>query len=78
MPAGGIRVFVIERIAAFYRELTAQLKVFPRVINASAVFQLPLAGSGATTSVANDYATMTTISLDGALLPLTFAARTRT
>ena len=40
-----------QQIADFYRELTAQLKGLPRVVNASAVFQLPLSGSGATTSV---------------------------
>jgi len=43
-----------QQIADFYRELTAQLKALPRVVNASAVFQLPLAGSSATTSVAID------------------------
>lgn len=41
-----------QQLADFYRELTAQLKVLPGVLNASVVFQLPLAGSGATTSVA--------------------------
>lgn len=41
-----------QLIADFYRELTTQLKALPGVVNASAVFQLPLAGSGATTSVA--------------------------
>jgi putative ABC transport system permease protein len=41
-----------QQIADFYRELTAQLKVLPSVLNASVVFQLPLAGSGATTGVA--------------------------
>jgi len=41
-----------QQIADFYQELTARLKALPRVINASVVFQLPLSGSGATTSVA--------------------------
>ena len=40
-----------QQIADFYRQLTAQLKVLPGVVNASVVFQLPLAGSGATTSI---------------------------
>ena len=40
-----------QRIADFYRELTAQLKGLPEVVNASVIFQLPLSGSGATTSV---------------------------
>jgi putative ABC transport system permease protein len=40
-----------QRIVGFYRELTTQLKALPGVINASVVFQLPLAGSGATTSL---------------------------
>ena len=40
-----------QQIAEFYRELTAKLKALPRVVNASVVFQLPLSGSGATTSV---------------------------
>jgi putative ABC transport system permease protein len=41
-----------QQIAGFYEELTAQLKALPGVVNASVVFQLPLAGSGASTSVA--------------------------
>jgi putative ABC transport system permease protein len=41
-----------QRIAEFYRELTERLKVLPGVIDASVIFQLPLGGSGATTSVA--------------------------
>jgi putative ABC transport system permease protein len=41
-----------QQIGAFYRDLTAQLKALPGVVDASAVFQLPLSGSGATTSVA--------------------------
>ena len=41
-----------QQIAGFYEELTAQLKTLPGVVNASVVFQLPLAGSGASTSVA--------------------------
>jgi putative ABC transport system permease protein len=41
-----------QQIGEFYRELVAQLKVLPSVVNASMVFQLPLAGSGATTSIA--------------------------
>ena len=40
-----------QQIGEFYRELVAQLKVLPGVVNASMVFQLPLAGSGATTSI---------------------------
>jgi putative ABC transport system permease protein len=40
-----------QRIVGFYRELTEQLKALPGVVDASVVFQLPLAGSGATTSV---------------------------
>jgi putative ABC transport system permease protein len=40
-----------QRIVGFYRELTEQLKALPGVVNASVVFQLPLAGSAATTSV---------------------------
>ena len=39
-----------QHIADFYQELTARLKALPRVVDAS-VFQLPLSGSGATTSV---------------------------
>jgi putative ABC transport system permease protein len=41
-----------QQIGEFYRELVAQLKALPGVVNASMVFQLPLAGSGATTSIA--------------------------
>ena len=41
-----------QHIADFYQELTARLKALPRVVDASVVFQLPLSGSGATTSVA--------------------------
>ena len=40
-----------QHIADFYRELTARLKALPRVVDASVVFQLPLSGSGATTSI---------------------------
>ena len=40
-----------QRIGEFYRELIAQLKALPGVVNASMVFQLPLSGSGATTSI---------------------------
>jgi putative ABC transport system permease protein len=41
-----------QQIGEFYRELIAQLKALPGVVNASMVFQLPLAaGSGATTSI---------------------------
>jgi putative ABC transport system permease protein len=40
-----------QQIADFYHELTARLKALPRVVDASVVFQLPLSGSGATTSV---------------------------
>ena len=40
-----------QHIADFYQELTARLKALPRVVDASVVFQLPLSGSGATTSV---------------------------
>ena len=41
-----------SRSRDFYQELTARLKALPGVVNASVVFQLPLSGSGATTSVA--------------------------
>src|SRR5688572_15399812 len=41
-----------QQLAEFYRELIAQLKALPGVVNASMVFQLPLAGSAATTSIA--------------------------
>ena len=41
-----------QQIAEFYRELTEKVRVLPQVVNASVVFQLPLSGSGATTSVA--------------------------
>ena len=40
-----------QQIVDFYRELTTRLKVLPGVADASVVFQLPLAGSAATTSV---------------------------
>jgi putative ABC transport system permease protein len=50
-PSAG-RTSSPQQIADFYRELVAQLKVLPSVVNASVVFQLPLAGSAATTSVA--------------------------
>jgi putative ABC transport system permease protein len=40
-----------QQIGEFYRELIGQLKALPGVVNASMVFQLPLAGSGATTSI---------------------------
>ena len=36
--------------AEFYRQLTERMKALPGVINASVVFQLPLGGSGGTTS----------------------------
>lgn len=35
----------------FYRQLTERMKALPGVINASVVFQLPLGGSGGTTSL---------------------------
>ena len=41
-----------RQIADFYRELTERLKALPRVVNASVVFQLPLGGTAANTSVA--------------------------
>jgi putative ABC transport system permease protein len=41
-----------QHIADFYQELTARLKALPGVLDASVVFQLPLSGSGASTSVA--------------------------
>lgn len=41
-----------QHIADFYQELTARLKALPGVVDAGVVFQLPLGGSGATTSVA--------------------------
>jgi putative ABC transport system permease protein len=41
-----------QQTADFYEELIARLKVLPRVVNASVVFQLPLGGSAAATSVA--------------------------
>jgi putative ABC transport system permease protein len=37
--------------AEFYRQLTERMKALPGVINASVVFQLPLGGSGGTTSL---------------------------
>jgi putative ABC transport system permease protein len=40
-----------QQIADFYQELTARLKALPGVVNASVVFQLPLSGTGASTSV---------------------------
>jgi len=40
-----------QHIADFYQALTERLKALPRVVDASVVFQLPLSGSGATTSV---------------------------
>ena len=40
-----------QQIGEFYRELTAQIKGLPGVVNASTVFQLPLAGGSATTSI---------------------------
>ena len=40
-----------QRIADFYQELTSRLKELPGVVNAGVVFQLPLSGSGAATSV---------------------------
>jgi len=45
------RISTPQQIADFYRELTAQLKALPEVVTASVIFQLPLSGSGATTSV---------------------------
>jgi putative ABC transport system permease protein len=50
-PSAG-RTSSPQQIADFYRELVAQLKALPSVVNASVVFQLPLAGNAATTSVA--------------------------
>ena len=41
-----------SQIAGFYRELTERLQVLPRVVNASVIFQLPLGGRAASTSVA--------------------------
>lgn len=40
------------QIADFYRELTERLKALPRVVNASVIFQLPLGGTAANTSIA--------------------------
>ncbi len=40
-----------QQTAEFYRQLVAQLKALPEVVNASTVFQLPLAGGGASTSL---------------------------
>lgn len=40
-----------QQIGGFYRELVAELKRLPGVVDASTVFQLPLAGNGATTSI---------------------------
>ena len=40
-----------SQTAEFYRQLTERMKALPGVINASVVFQLPIGGSGGTTSV---------------------------
>ena len=40
------------QIAGFYRELTERLKALPGVVNASVIFQLPLGGTAANTSIA--------------------------
>jgi putative ABC transport system permease protein len=40
------------QIADFYRELTERLKALPSVVNASVIFQLPLGGTAANTSLA--------------------------
>lgn len=40
------------QIADFYREVTERLKALPRVVNASVIFQLPLGGTAANTSIA--------------------------
>jgi putative ABC transport system permease protein len=40
-----------SQIAEFYRQLTERMKALPGVVNASVVFQLPIGGSGGTTSV---------------------------
>jgi putative ABC transport system permease protein len=49
-PSAG-RTSTPEQIGEFYRALTSRIKVLPGVVNASTVFQLPLAGSGASTSI---------------------------
>jgi putative ABC transport system permease protein len=41
-----------QQIADFYQELTGRLRVLPGVVDASVVFQLPLGGTAANTSVA--------------------------
>jgi putative ABC transport system permease protein len=43
-----------QQIADFYQELARRLKALPQVDNASVVFQLPLGGTAANTSVAID------------------------
>ncbi len=40
-----------SQTAEFYRQLTERMKALPGVVNASVVFQLPLGGSGGTTSL---------------------------
>jgi putative ABC transport system permease protein len=49
-PSAG-RTSTPEQTGQFYRELIAQLKALPGVVNASMVFQLPLSGAGASTSI---------------------------
>jgi putative ABC transport system permease protein len=41
-----------EQIADFYRQLSERLKALPGVVNASVIFQLPLGGAAASTSIA--------------------------